>query len=144
MGIRRTIRKDNLRRQPWATACPLTAALQVVGGRWSLITLYWLAQRSERFNDLRRRMPAISQKVLAATLRDLEREGMITRTVIPAVPPKVSYAISDYGRNVCPLIHATRQWGRRHLEWRAGHIQSDIREDERRTPRGRRQAGTCG
>src|SRR5215471_19185726 len=134
MGIRRTIRKDNLRRKQWATACPLTAALQVVGGRWSLITLYWLAQRSERFNDLRRRMPAISQKVLAATLRDLEREGMITRTVIPAVPPKVSYAISDYGRTVCPLIHATRQWGRRHLEWRAGHIQSDIREDDRRTP----------
>jgi len=119
MGITRTVRKDNLRHQSWATTCPLTTALQVMGGRWSLITLYWLAQGSERFNDLRRRMPAISQKVLAATLRDLEREGVITRTVIPAVPPKVSYAISDYGRTVCPLIQTTRQWGRRHIEWRA-------------------------
>lgn len=121
MGITRTIRKDHLRHQSWATTCPLTTALQVIGGRWSLITLYWLAHGSERFNDLRRRMPAISQKVLAATLRDLEREGMITRTVIPAAPPKVAYAISDYGRTVCPLIHATRQWGLQHLEWRAGH-----------------------
>lgn len=122
MEIRRTIRKDNARHQDWATACPLTAALQVIGGRWSLITLYWLAQGSERFNDLRRRMPAISQKVLAATLRDLEREGMIIRTVIPDVPPKVAYAISDYGRTVCPLIQATRQWGGQHLEWRAGQV----------------------
>ena len=120
MGTRRTIRKDHARHDRWETACPLTAALQVIGGRWSLITLYWLAQGSERFNDLRRRMPAISQKVLAATLRDLEREGMIVRTVIPDVPPKVAYAISEYGRRVCPLIQATRQWGRQHLEWRAG------------------------
>ena len=118
MGIRRTVRKDD-REGSWATDCPLTAALQVIGGRWSLITLYWLAQGSERFNELRRRMPSISHKVLAATLRDLEREGMISRTVIPDVPPKVAYAISDYGRTVTPLLEATRQWGRGHLEWRA-------------------------
>jgi DNA-binding HxlR family transcriptional regulator len=119
MEIRRMVRKDNDRRASWATDCPLTAALQVVGGRWSLITLYWLAQGSERFNELRRRMPSISHKVLAATLRDLEREGMVNRTVIPDVPPKVAYAISDYGRTVCPLIEVTRQWGSHHLEWRA-------------------------
>jgi DNA-binding HxlR family transcriptional regulator len=122
MGKPRTIRKDSARDQSWATGCPLTAALQVLGGRWSLIALYWLAQGSVRFNDLRRRMPAISQKVLAATLRDLEREGMITRTVIPAVPPKVAYDISEYGRTVCPLIQATREWGKHHLEWRAGRM----------------------
>ena len=120
MGIRRAVRKDGARIGDWATGCPLTAALQVIGGRWSLITLYWLAQGSARFNDLRRRMPAISHKVLAATLRDLEREGMVNRTVIPDVPPKVTYTISDYGRSLAPLIEATRQWGRRHLEWRAG------------------------
>lgn len=122
MAIRRTIRKDNLRDQSWATGCPLTAALQVIGGRWSLIALYWLAQESERFNDLRRLMPAISHKVLAATLRDLEREGLIVRTVIPDVPPKVAYAISDHGRTVCPLILAVRQWGALQLEWRAASL----------------------
>jgi DNA-binding HxlR family transcriptional regulator len=119
METRRMVRKDADRHASWATDCPLTAALQVIGGRWSLITLYWLEQGSERFNELRRRMPSISHKVLAATLRDLEREGMVNRTVIPDVPPKVTYAISDYGRTVRPLIEATRQWGRHHLEWRA-------------------------
>ena len=114
-----TIRKSASQPPSWATSCPLTTALQVIGGRWSLIALYWLAQESQRFNDLRRLMPAISQKVLAATLRDLEREGMIVRTVIPDKPPKVAYAISDYGRTVCPLMHAARAWGRSHLEWRA-------------------------
>ena len=131
MGTPRTIRTNNARHEEWATACPLTAALQVIGGRWSLITLYWLAQGSERFNDLRRRMPAISQKVLAATLRDLEREGMIVRTVIPDVPPKVAYAISDYGRTVCPLIQASRQWGRQHLEWRAGQMSAGRHRTDR-------------
>lgn len=119
METRRMVRKDADRQASWATDCPLTAALQVIGGRWSLITLYWLEQKCERFNDLRRRMPSISHKVLAATLRDLEREGMVNRTVIPDVPPKVTYAISDYGRTLRPLIEATRQWGRHHLEWRA-------------------------
>jgi DNA-binding HxlR family transcriptional regulator len=119
MRTRRMVRKDLDRDVSQPTGCPLTAALQVIGGRWSLITLYWLEERSERFNDLRRRMPSISHKVLAATLRDLEREGMISRTVIPDVPPKVAYAITDYGRSLHPLIEATRQWGRRHLEWRA-------------------------
>ena len=114
------IRKNRSRPASWETSCPLTTALQVIGGRWSLIALYWLAQESQRFNDLRRRMPAISHKVLAATLRDLEREGMIVRSVIPDKPPKVAYAISDYGRTVCPLMQTAREWGRSHLEWRAG------------------------
>ena len=115
----RTIRKQHARPPSWATSCPLTTALQVIGGRWSLITLYWLAQEGQRFNDLRRRMPAISQKMLTATLRDLEREGMIVRTVIPDKPPKVAYAISEYGRTVCPLMQTAREWGRSHLAWRA-------------------------
>jgi DNA-binding HxlR family transcriptional regulator len=119
MGIRRMVRKDLDRRESEPAGCPLTAALQVIGGRWSLITLYWLEQGSERFNDLRRRMPSISHKVLAATLRDLEREGMISRTVIPDVPPKVAYAMTDYGGSLHPLIEAARQWGRHHLEWQA-------------------------
>lgn len=80
-----------------------------------MIALYWLERGPQRFNELRRLMPSISHKVLAATLRDLEREGLVARTVIPAVPPRVQYAMSDYGRSVLPLIEATRQWGRRHL-----------------------------
>ena len=69
------------------TECPLTAALNAIGGKWSLICLYWLDSGTRRFNELRRLMPVISHKVLAATLRNREREGLICRTVYPEVPP---------------------------------------------------------
>ena len=61
--------------------CPLTAALDVIGGKWGLIVLYWLGLGTRRFNELRRLLPGVSHKVLAATLRNLEREGMVCRKV---------------------------------------------------------------
>src|SRR5438132_12820731 len=66
------------------TKCSLTAALNAIGGKWSLICLYWLDSGTRRFNELRRLMPEISHKVLAATLRNLEHEGLIYRTVYAA------------------------------------------------------------
>ena len=63
------------------TGYPLTAALRAIGGKWSLICLYWLETETRRFNELRRLMPDISHKVLAETLRNLEREGLVVRTV---------------------------------------------------------------
>jgi DNA-binding HxlR family transcriptional regulator len=99
-----------------ATDCPLTAALSVIGGKWSLIILYWLDNGRKRFSELLELMPRISHKVLTATLRNLEREGLVTRTVYPEVPPKVEYSMSVYGRSVRPLIEAIRGWGRQHLE----------------------------
>ena len=98
------------------TDCPMTAALDAIGGKWSLICLYWLAADKRRFNELRRLMPEISHKVLADTLRNLEREGLITRTVHALAPSHVDYRISPYGESVRPLIEAVRQWGRSHLE----------------------------
>lgn len=88
------------------TKCPLTAALNAIGGKWSLICLYWLATGKRRFNELRRLMPDISHKVLAATLRGLEQEGLICRTVYPEVPARVEYYISDHGETVRPIIEA--------------------------------------
>lgn len=100
------------------TKCPLTAALHAVGGKWSLICLYWLDSGTRRFNELRRLMPEISHKVLAATLRNLEREGLIRRTVYAEVPPRVEYRISRHGETVRPLIEAVRAWGQEQLEWK--------------------------
>jgi DNA-binding HxlR family transcriptional regulator len=100
------------------TKCPMTAALNAVGGKWSLICLYWLDSGSRRFNELRRLMPDISHKVLAATLRNLESEGLIWRTVYAEVPPRVEYGISNHGETVRPIIGAIRAWGRQHLEWK--------------------------
>jgi|ERR1700733_11014956 len=100
------------------TKCPLTAALTAIGGKWSLICLYWLDSGTRRFNELRRLMPDISHKVLATTLRSLEREGLISRTVYAEVPPRVEYSISDHGESVRPIIQAVRTWGRAHIEWK--------------------------
>jgi DNA-binding HxlR family transcriptional regulator len=100
------------------TKCPLTAAVTAIGGKWSLICLYWLASGRRRFNELRRLMPDISHKVLAATLRSLEQEGLICRTVYPEVPVRVEYYISDHGESVRPIIEAVRAWGHEHLDWK--------------------------
>jgi DNA-binding HxlR family transcriptional regulator len=101
----------------------LTAALAAIGGKWSLICLYWLAVEARRFGELRRLMPGISQKVLTETLRDLEREGLVTRTVLSTVPAQVEYRMSRYGETVKPLIEAVRLWGRSHLDGGAGRVE---------------------
>jgi len=98
--------------------CPLTAALHAIGGKWSLICLYWLDSGTRRFNELHRLMPDISHKVLTETLRGLEDEGLICRTVYPEVPPRVEYCISSHGETVRPLIESVRVWGREHLDWK--------------------------
>ena len=95
--------------------CPLTAALEVIGGKWSLIVLYFLASGTRRFNELRRLMPGISHKVLAATLRNLERAGLVLRHVHPEVPPRVEYSISRHGESTRAVLEAMRAWGHVHL-----------------------------
>ena len=114
--------RDNgaLTQLPAATDCPLTAAVNAIGGKWSLICLYWLDSGTRRFNELHRLMPEISPKVLAETLRSLEHEGLIERTIHAEVPPRVEYSISSHGETVRPLIEACRAWGRAHIEWGRG------------------------
>jgi DNA-binding HxlR family transcriptional regulator len=97
--------------------CPLTAALGAIGGKWSLIALYWLGSGTRRFNELRRLMPAISHKMLAATLRGLERDGLICRQVYPEVPPRVEYSISAHGETLRRVIEVVRAWGHVHLDF---------------------------
>ena len=104
------------------TECPMTAALNAVGGKWSLICLFWLDSGTRRFNELRRLMPDISHKVLAATLRHLEQEGLISRTVYAEVSSRVEYCISSHGESARPIIQVVREWGRGHIEWRADFL----------------------
>lgn len=98
--------------------CPLTAALNAVGGKWSMICLYWLNLGPRRFNDLQRLMPDISHKVLTETLRNLEQEGLIARAPCADAVPHTRYRISSHGESVAPLIEAVRQWGHAHMAWR--------------------------
>jgi len=98
-----------------APPCPLTAALEVIGGKWSLILLYILGDGPRRFAELERLLPGISHKVLTETLRNLERHGMVRRTVFAEVPPRVEYALTAHGHTAAPVIEAARRWGHCHL-----------------------------
>jgi len=95
--------------------CPLTAALAAIGGKWKLIIVYWLAESPKHFAALRKAMPGISQKVLTQQLRELISDGIIKREPKGAVPARVEYSLSDYGRSVLPLVENVRVWGRKHL-----------------------------
>ncbi|MGD9967473.1 MAG: winged helix-turn-helix transcriptional regulator [Hyphomonadaceae bacterium] len=98
------------------TRCPLTAALNAIGGKWAMIALYWLAAAPRRFGELQRLMPEISHKVLAETLRSLEGEGLVRRVVISEMPAHVEYELSSHGQSALEIVEAMRTWGRSHLE----------------------------
>jgi len=99
--------------------CPVEAALNVIGGKWKSIILYHLLEKTMRFNELKRLMPGITQRMLTKQLRELEAEQLISRKVYPVVPPKVEYSMTAYGETLAPIIHALRDWGIKHMEKQA-------------------------
>ncbi|MEL6333811.1 MAG: helix-turn-helix domain-containing protein [Cyanobacteria bacterium J06626_26] len=103
-----------------AQGCPVEATLDVIGGKWKGVILYHLLSETSRFNELRRLMPDITQRMLTKQLRELEANNLISRKVYAEVPPKVEYSISDYGKTLAPVIHALKEWGLQHLERNKG------------------------
>ncbi len=103
-----------------AQGCPVEATLEVIGGKWKGVILYHLLSETSRFNELRRLMPDITQRMLTKQLRELEANNLIARKVYAEVPPKVEYSISDYGKTLAPVIHALKEWGLQHLERNKG------------------------
>lgn len=96
--------------------CPVEATLEVIGGKWKGVILYHLMTETIRFNEMRRLMPDITQRMLTKQLRELEEAQLISRTVYPEVPPRVEYSITDYGLSLAPVIESLQRWGRQHLE----------------------------
>lgn len=92
-------------------ACPVEATLSLIGGKWKGVVLWHLLQGTLRFNEIRRRLPDVTQRMLTNQLRELEADGFIVRTVYPEVPPKVEYSLSDRGRSLEPVIMALKAWG---------------------------------
>lgn len=93
------------------SACPVATTVQLIGSKWKLLILRNLLVRPWRFNELRKDLEGISQKVLTDSLRALEADGIITRTVYPEVPPRVEYALSPLGQSMKPILDAMEQWG---------------------------------
>ena len=92
-------------------ACPVATTVQMSGSKWKLLIMRNLLQRPWRFNELKKDLEGISQKVLTDSLRSMEADGIITRTVYPEVPPRVEYALSDLGESMRPIMDAMEIWG---------------------------------
>jgi len=90
---------------------PVELALHAIGGKWKMPILWRLRERTWRYNELRRDLKRVTHKMLTQQLRELERDGLISRTVHPVVPPHVDYAITDLGRTALPAIESLRAWG---------------------------------
>ena len=91
--------------------CPVATTVQLIGSKWKLLILRNLLARPWRFNELRKSLDGISQKVLTDSLRSMEEDGIITRTVYPEVPPRVEYALSGLGESMRPIITAMESFG---------------------------------
>jgi len=91
--------------------CPVATTVQLLGSKWKLLIMRNLLQRPWRFNELRKTLPGISQKVLTDSLRSMEADGIITRAVYPEVPPRVEYSLSEIGETMRPIIKAMETWG---------------------------------
>ena len=95
--------------------CPVEAALDVIGNKWKGIILFHLLSGLKRFNELKRLIPDVSQRVLTLQLRELEKDNVIKRKVYPQVPPKVEYSLSELGVSLKPVLVALREWGEKFM-----------------------------
>ncbi len=91
--------------------CPVATTVSLIGSKWKLLILRNLLARPWRFNELKKNLEGISQKVLTDSLRSMEKDGLITRTVYAEVPPRVEYALSELGESMRPIIRAMEAWG---------------------------------
>ena len=91
--------------------CPVATTVQLIGSKWKLLILRKLLVRPWRFNELRASLEGISQKVLTNSLRELEADGIVIRTVFPEVPPRVEYSLSELGETMRPVLDAMQRWG---------------------------------
>lgn len=91
--------------------CPVATTVSLIGSKWKLLILRNLLVRHWRFNELRKSLDGISQKVLTDSLRSMEEDGIITRTVYPEIPPRVEYALSDLGESMRPIIKSMEEFG---------------------------------
>lgn len=91
--------------------CPVEATLDVIGGKWKGVILFHLLDAPKRFNELRRLLPEVTQRMLTLQLRELENDGVIHREIYAQVPPKVEYSLTEFGATLKTILILMRDWG---------------------------------
>lgn len=92
-------------------ACPVETTLTLIGDKWKVLILRDLLPGTKRFGELKKSIGSVSQKVLTAQLRDMEKNGLVSRTVYAEVPPRVEYSLTDLGKSLKPILDAMWNWG---------------------------------
>ena len=92
-------------------SCPVETTLMLIGDKWKVLILRDLLPGTKRFGELKKSIGTVSQKVLTAQLRDMERNGLVNRKVYPEVPPRVEYSLTELGRSLKPILDAMWDWG---------------------------------
>jgi DNA-binding HxlR family transcriptional regulator len=93
----------------------ISTLLSRIGDKWTVLVVTTLANGSKRFNELRREIPSVSQRMLTLTLRNLERDGLVSRTVTPSIPPRVDYELTELGKSLVGPLHGLEIWALDHV-----------------------------
>lgn len=96
--------------------CPMEAALQVIGGKYKSLILWFLSDKTLRYSEIHRLIPSVTDKILTKQLRELEQDGLIKRKVYPIVPPRTEYSLTDFGKSLCPILAQLCTWGETYLD----------------------------
>lgn len=96
--------------------CAVEATADILGGKWKAVILYYLFQGPKRFNQLKRLLPAVTQRMLTLQLRELELDGIIHREIYKEIPPRVEYSLTEFGMSLGPIVVQMRDWGEAYME----------------------------
>ncbi|WP_104372127.1 winged helix-turn-helix transcriptional regulator [Desulfocucumis palustris] len=96
--------------------CPMIMVQKIISGKWKILILWYLSYKTLRFNDIKKRLPYVTQKMLTQQLRSLEEDNLIFRKVYPVVPPKVEYGLTEVGKKIIPILEMMHGFGAEYLE----------------------------
>jgi len=96
--------------------CPVEAALEVLGGKWKGLILFHLRDNTRRFNELKRLIPNVTQRMLTKQLRELEADNIVHRKIFQEIPPKVEYSLTNFGLTLTPILVSLEEWGIEYIE----------------------------
>lgn len=105
---------QNMNKKDIVGCSSVKVTLEVMGGKWKPLIMFLLVEKTMRFSELQRNISGITQKMLTEQLRELERDGLLSRKVYPQVPPKVEYSITTHGKTLLPVLETMHKWGKTH------------------------------
>ncbi|MGN6420046.1 MAG: winged helix-turn-helix transcriptional regulator [Pseudobacter sp.] len=114
--MRKTSSTNAINEEAIIASCGMSYTLSVIGGRWKPAILFTLLKGTMRYNELRKSIDGVSERMLVAQLRELEDDGLVKRIIYPEVPPRVEYMLTDMGRDTAPMLRHMSAWGNRHRQ----------------------------